>query len=82
MLSYPQVILEAQIEEACIMYKVMDGEEFHRGDAEVGQVSGHGRMSEAGVRTTDFFGNLGVAFGETLHMGLVDHTFFEGDVEA
>ena len=60
----------------------MGGKEFDCGDAEVRQVSSHRRMGQTGVRATDLLGNIGMTLGDALHVGLVDHRFFEGDTEA
>ena len=78
----PPVIPQTEVEQAGVVDELVDREELDRGDAEVGQVAGDGRMGQTGVRAADLLGNVGVALREALHVGLVDHRLFERDTEA
>ncbi len=53
--------------------RVVDRQQLHRGDPQLGQVADRGRAGEPRVGAAQLGRHLGVPAGETLHVHLVDH---------
>ena len=60
------------------MDELVHGQQLHGGDAQIGQVTGHRRLSQAGVGAAELLGYVRVPPGEALYMGLVDDGLVQG----
>ncbi len=67
------VVGEAAGRERALGHRVVHGQELDGGDAEVAKVVDHGGRGEARVGALERRGQVGMARGEPLHVGLVDH---------
>src|SRR5690606_21482829 len=60
--------------------EVVHRHQLHGGHAQFPQVVEDGGVGHAGVGAAQPFGDLGVAHGQSAHVGLVDHRLVVGDV--
>ena len=65
------VVTQAALDQVVVVDELMDRHQFHRGDAQAGQVLDHGRMRQAGVGTPQVLGDLRVAHGDPFDMALI-----------
>ena len=66
------VVAESQPTEMCLRDELVDGQQLHRGDAELLQVVGHHGVAQRCVGAPELLGDPVVQLGEALDVQLVD----------
>ena len=66
------VVAELPLQQVRVLDELVHRQQLDGGDAEIGQVVGDGGMSQAGVGAPQLLGDVGMALGQALDVGLVD----------
>ena len=74
------VVPQAALDQVRVVDELVDGQQFHRGDAEPGEVFDGGGVGQPGVGAPLRLGDAGMAGGEALDVQFVDDRLVERDV--
>ena len=74
------VVAQTLFDQPLVVDELVHRHELHRGHAERGEVLNDGRVRETGIRAAKLLGHLGMTFGHSLHVRLVDDRFVQRDI--